>query len=185
MNGSRHVSRLNLAVFLLTAVLAALLGCGKSTSIAPRLLETDSGLLPWDTTGTVNVMAGTYLDRGEEKNTFFLDTQHSPRLNLASPRVAVEPGQALSFRFACRFLRGRGELLESRLKMFDESGALKADSILYYQYACSAYITSKGCLSLNYSEVRLCSCAQGVVAGENSTSGNGMTCLRDKDELSS
>jgi len=131
MNGSHLDSRLTLAALLATALLAGLHGCGQSVPITPRLLETDSGLLPWDTTGTANVQTMTYLDRGEKKNAFFLDASRSSRLSLASPRVAAEPGQPVSFRFACRFLRGRGKLFEVRLKMFDESGSMKADTLLY------------------------------------------------------
>ncbi|HUU30455.1 MAG TPA: hypothetical protein VM123_21840 [archaeon] len=119
-----------LAAALYTALLS-LSGCRKAGPVSEWMLQTDSGPAAWDTSGTVSVSGETYLDRGERKDALLADAASGAVLRLAGPMIQVTPGKTVSFRFALRSERGMGALFEARLELFDEAGALKADSLLY------------------------------------------------------
>jgi len=119
------------ALFAAGMMLLLLSGCSQYGKTSGWPLETSSGITSWDTTGTLAAFAETYLDGGERKKAHLLDASHSSKLRLVSPKVAVDSGQTVSFRFAFKCRHAMGELFQARLRMFDDNGSLKVDSSLY------------------------------------------------------
>ncbi len=126
--------KLSLPPLALVPLLFMLAGCGgKQGSIASAgwSFGTDSGPVAWDSAGSAGVTEERYRDSGVEHQALLVEGGSGAKLSLAGPALAVEPGRPWSFRFDLRSLEATGLVLEARLELLDQAGAVTADSLLY------------------------------------------------------
>jgi len=125
---------LSIARTLILTFAAALVfsGCssGRSAGTAFRL-STPEGPLAWETTGSLGVATGTYLENGEKKKALFLEAADSALIMLSSPPLEVSAGETISFSFALRFQQAKGRIFDLRIKLRNRAGRELADSLLY------------------------------------------------------
>ena len=131
MFNSKPAGRILNHCFLPVILLVLLISCGKMKRDGYYALQTDTGFLSWELADTAGIRFTTYLDRGERKNTLFLEGSDSPRLKLVSPKVQVVAGKPISFRFSFQCRLGVGELFEAHLNFFDSKGSQVMDTLLY------------------------------------------------------